>query len=273
MSMEKFVSYAAASFTLPEICLRLREMLDDPRSDADALARLISVDPSLTAKVLRLANSALFRFPSQIESIAKAINVIGGEALYNLVMAETATTAYKQFDTALIDRSKHWYQSVYRGLIAQYLAKQAGIRGSERFFVTGILLGMCEPVIASCDPARFEAYLADDEVTWPEQKQLRHFGFSFASCSGTILERWKLPLPLYYPIMHLHDEGKLASDADIAVLECARRITLKELVKPEYKVDVFPAQIAKTIKIEGETLGNATEFASKEAGRLSALID
>ncbi|MEW9797251.1 HDOD domain-containing protein [Alteromonas sp. CYL-A6] len=272
MSMEKFVSYAATSFTLPEICLRIRDVLDDPRSDADAIAQLISVDPSLTAKVLRLANSALFRFPSQIESISKAVSIIGGEALYNLVMAETATTAFKTFDSSLIDQDKHWQQSVYRGVIARYLAKQAKIRGSERFFVTGILMDLSEPVVAKCDPMSFEAYKADDEKVMPEIKQQRHFGFTFAQCSGTILERWKLPLPLYYPIQHLYDIGKLTSDIDIAVLECARRITLKERQESGVQIDIFPPAIAKTLKIEGETLGNAIEFANKEAARLSTLI-
>ena len=96
--MNQFIEYATQSFTLPDICLRLRNVLDDPRSDMDDIAALISIDPSLTAKLLRLANSALFRFPSQIESITKAVSVIGGEALYNLVLAETANIAFKHFD-------------------------------------------------------------------------------------------------------------------------------------------------------------------------------
>ena len=272
MSMEKFVSYAANSFTLPDVCLRIQEVLDDPRSDASDIATFISVDPSLTAKVLKLANSALFRFPSQIDSIAKAVNVIGGEALYNLVVAETATSAFRQFNSSLIDSDKHWNMSVYRGLVARYLAKQAGIRGNERFFVVGILQDLSEPVVASHDPHAYAAYVSDDDDLMPEDKQLKHFGFTFAACTGTILERWQLPMPLYYPVKHLHDAGKLATDVDIAVLECARRITLKEQKVTHLEVDIFPVQVAKTLKVEGETLGSAVEFASKEATRLSALI-
>ena len=60
--MEKYVEYATQSFTLPNICLRLRDVLDDNRSDMDDIARLIGIDPSLTAKILKMANSALFRF-------------------------------------------------------------------------------------------------------------------------------------------------------------------------------------------------------------------
>ena len=98
MSLDKYVSFATKSFTLPDICIRIRSVLDNPRSSASDLGDLISLDSSLTAKVLRLANSSLFRFPSQVESVSKAINIIGGEALYNLVVAETANTAFKYFD-------------------------------------------------------------------------------------------------------------------------------------------------------------------------------
>ena len=118
MLLEKYAAFAAKSSTLPDVCIRLRATLDDPRSSADDIGNLIGIDPSLTAKVLRLANSSLFRFPSQIESVSKAITVIGGEALYNLVIAETASTAFKRFQTDLIDIDKHWNASVYCGMVA-----------------------------------------------------------------------------------------------------------------------------------------------------------
>ena len=70
MSLDKYVAFAAKSFTLPDMCVRLRSTLDDPHSSAEDIGQLISADPSLTAKVLRLANSSLFRFPSQIETLS-----------------------------------------------------------------------------------------------------------------------------------------------------------------------------------------------------------
>lgn len=77
MEKQKLLNFATRSFSLPDICLRIREVLDDNRSDAQDIGRLIALDPSLTAKILKLANSALFRFPSQVDSIGKAVSVIG----------------------------------------------------------------------------------------------------------------------------------------------------------------------------------------------------
>ncbi|RDV29418.1 HDOD domain-containing protein [Alteromonas aestuariivivens] len=273
MSVEKYVSFAAQSFTLPDLCLRIRNVLDDHRSDTDDIARMISVDPSLSAKILRLANSALFRFPSQIESIPKAINVIGGEALYNLVIAETANSAFKCFESGLIRLDKHWHSSVYCGMAGKYLAKQSRVRASERFFVMGILMNLSELVIAKCSPDEYQAYLSDEHPGLPWEKQKKYFNFTFAECSGTIMESWKLPLPLFFPVKNAHNPHKQAAERDIALIACAQRITLRENEPQEYgKLELFTPEIAASLKVEGETLGNAVSFANTETQKIVNLI-
>ena len=99
ISLLEITRVAGQSFALPDICVRIRSMLDDGQSDLADIGRVIALDPSLSSKLLKLANSPLFRFESQIDSLAKAINIIGGEALYNLVMAETASSAFEHFSS------------------------------------------------------------------------------------------------------------------------------------------------------------------------------
>ncbi|CAB9494946.1 MULTISPECIES: HDOD domain-containing protein [Alteromonas] len=273
MPLDKYVSYAAKSFTLPDICVRLRSTLDDPRSSIEDIAVLVSADPSLTAKVLRLANSSLFRFPSQIASLTKAINVIGGEALYNLVIAETATTAFKHFDTLLIDLDKHWHASVYCGMVAKSLAMRLNIRGAERFFVMGILQNLSELIIAKKEPKRYDDYRQAQKSELPHIEQLAHFGFTFAHCSGIILEKWHLPIGLYYPISFMNEEAKYASDVDICVLALASRITLSQLDKESYAdIELFTPEIANTVSLDMEVISNSIEYAEQETAKIVSLI-
>lgn len=273
MSLDKYVSYAAKSFTLPDICVRLRSTLDDPRSSAEDIGELISADPSLTAKVLRLANSSLFRFPSQVESVSKAISVIGGEALYNLVIAETASTAFKRFDTKLISLDKHWYASVYCGMVAKSLAMRLNVRGAERFFVMGILQNLSELVVAKREPKRYQAYLALDKKELPHINQLGQFGFTFAHCSGIILENWHLPIGLYYPVMFMNDDAKHKSDIDICVLSLASRITVSQLDKESYAdIELFTPEIANTVSLDMEVISNSIEYAEQETAKIVSLI-
>ena len=273
MTLNKYVALAAKSFALPEVCIRIRAVLDDPRSSAEDLGALISVDPSLTAKVLRLANSALFRFPSQVESISKAISVIGGEALYNLVVAETANSAFKSFNTSHIDLDKHWYQAVYCGMVAKCLARHLGIRGSERFFVMGILQNLSELVVAKHSSDLYKIYQDDKVCELPFVRQIRHFGFTFSECSGTILENWKLPLVLYYPVMNANDPTKQDADTDIGILALASRITAMQHNKECYgEIELFSKEIANSVSADMDAISNAITFADIETTKVAMLI-
>ena len=273
MSIEKYVAFAAKSFALPDVCVRLREVLDDPRSSADDMSDLISVDPSLTAKVLRLANSSLFRFPSQIESVSKAINVIGGEALYNIVVAETAGSAFKCFETKYVNLDKHWYASVYCGMVAKSLAMRLNIKGADRFFVMGMLQNLSELIVAKRAPRRYVAYLKDQEGRLPDESQIAHFGFTFAHCSGIIMENWNLPVGLSYPVIQMNDKEKQASDIDVSVLALANKVTISELENEKYHdIELFSKEIANVISPDKELVRVSAEYAEIETSKVVSLI-
>jgi HD-like signal output (HDOD) protein len=195
-------------------------MLDDPRSGVKEMAQLMSLDPSLSAKVLRLANSALFRFPSQVTSVPKALNIIGGEAAYNISMAETANLAFKSFTTPLLDFNQFWEKSVLTGVIAQAVAQQTQERGSERFFVMGILMNLSELVCATRLADKYQRYLERDEGRLALESQKEVFGFTFAQCSGLILEGWHLPENLYTAMrgLNLYEHQQLGKDESIMYL-------------------------------------------------------
>ncbi|MBU3021565.1 HDOD domain-containing protein [Aestuariibacter sp. A3R04] len=268
--MEKYVEYATQSFTLPNICIRLRDVLDDNRSDMDDLAKLIGIDPSLTAKILKMANSALFRFPAQVDSITKAISVIGGEALYNLVMAETASTAFKHFNSEHIRLDNHWVQSVYNGLVAKNIAKLCHIRGSERFFVMGILHNLSELVIAKHAPEKYLDYIQRSPALLPWENQQAVFGFSFAQCSGAIMEKWQLPMPLFYPVSHVHDLDKQAADVDIGLLAYAMRVTIREKNPVAYgNIELLSSDSANKLKVSGDDLANVISYANSETDKIA----
>ena len=271
--MEKYVKFASQSFTFPTVCVKIREVLDDARSDMHDVGQLIAIDPSLTAKILRLANSSLFRFPSQIDSITKAVNVIGGEALYNLVIAETANSAFSHFNSEHINLANHWQVSVYNGMLAKYLARHTGLRGDERVFAMGILAHFGELVVAKKDPGRYLKYRADDSAVLPWEKQQNHFGFTFAACSGEIMERWQLPMPLYYPVKNVHISNKQAEDVDIGLLAASMRVTIRQNLHADYgEIELVTPEIANKLVVQGETLGNAIAFADQETFKVSALI-
>jgi len=257
---------ASQSFALPDICVRIRSMLDDGQSDLEDISRFIALDPSLSSKLLKLANSPLFRFESQIDSLAKAINIIGGEALYNLVMAETASSAFEHFSSDVIDLKRFWLQSIYTALVAKHLAKMVKIRGSERFFLLGLLHNLGELLVAVQAPDLAIKCCKYDEKISPWKLQRQVLGFDYASCSAKLMEFWHLPSQLYIPVMDLHNENKALENKDVAIIYTAVRAGLAMVHNNLYSASqLVTPLVLKYLKIDQEDLKDAVKFASMEA--------
>lgn len=273
MQAIEYATFASKSFTLPDTCVRLRKLLDDGCSGADDIAQVVSMDPSVSSKLLRLANSALFRFQSQVYSISKAINVIGGEALYNLVMAETAGSAFNHFASKGIDTNKFWQQSFYCALVAKHLAKIMRIRGSERFFLLGLLHDLGEMVVASQSPEKALTARQFDQQNLPWHIQQEIFGFTYADVSAEILTQWKLPVPITYPIGHMHNEQKAISSVDVGVLYTAARVALEMVEEQIYVPNTLAnSLVLENLELELHHLKAAVRFARLEANSMIKIM-
>ncbi|WP_340678291.1 HDOD domain-containing protein [Paraglaciecola sp.] len=260
---------ASQSFVLPDICVRIRTMLDNDNASTDNIGDLIALDPSLSSKLLKLANSSLFRFESQIDTLSKAINVIGGEALYNLVMAETASSAFEHFSSDVINLKRFWLQSVYAGLVAKHLAKIAKVRGSERFFVLGLLHNIGELLVAVQAPDLAIQCSQFDEKISPWKRQQQVLGFDYASCSAELMQVWRLPSQLYIPVMHTHNENKALTDKEIAIIYCAARASIAMATDDIYTVNqLIQPLVLRSIKLETYDVNAAVKFALMEADNI-----
>ena len=268
-----YAKNATQSFALPDICVRLRKMLDDKNSTIEDIAGLASLDPALTSRLLKLANSSLFRFPSQIDSISKAVSVIGGEALYNLVMAETASSAFEHFGTDNIDLQRFWKQSIYTSLVAKQLAKQVRLRGSERFFLLGLLHNLGEVVVAAQSAelaAKCENY---DERIFPWERQQKVLGFTYAQCSAQVMNLWRLPEPLSHPVEQQHDVDRALKVKEIAVIYIAARAALAMVSVGLYSEEqLIEPQVMELLSIDQDDLSDIMKFALREAGSMLSIM-
>jgi HD-like signal output (HDOD) protein len=271
---KKLAKAATQSFVLPDICIRIRGMLDDDNSAMEDIGDVISLDPSLSSKLLKLANSPLFRFESQIDTIAKAVNVIGGEALYNLVMVETANSAFEHFSSDVIDLKRFWLQSVYCSLVAKHLAKIARIRGSERFFLLGLLHNLGELIVAVQAPQKAIECNQYDEKKAPWQVQFRVLGFHYTQCSADLLVQWRLPEQLSYPVMHSHNENSALESKEIGIVFTAVRAAVAMSNDNLYSVtQLVNPLVLKALKLDQDDLSDAVKFAFMEADAILAIMN
>ena len=113
---------------LPDVYLRLKELMDDEKATLADIANIIALDPALSSKLLKVANSALFNFPREIDTISKAISILGMEEVHNLINTYGVTEAFSSVNNNVIDKLGYcgWIALIMKALdcVAQGLGEE-----------------------------------------------------------------------------------------------------------------------------------------------------
>ncbi len=230
-------------FSLPELYFQVKKTIDHPKSTIADVAGIVSQDPNISARILKIANSSFFGFASSIETIERAINIMGLAHLQNLVLASTATKAFKGINRDLVNMKDFWLHSVYVATIAQLLARKCKILDNERLFVAGLLHDIGHLVIYSTLSTHAKTVLdrASKEKLPLQHLESEIFGFNYAEVGAELLKQWNIPASIYQPVQNhtqLTADGAFALDG--AVIHIANITVLQdEQKKTGYKAPAF----------------------------------
>lgn len=126
--------------TLPTVVSKMIELVDNPRTSAASLSRLISTDQALTARLLKLANSAYYGFPREISTVNMAIVVLGFNTVKDMGLSLSVFDAFKNAEpTPSFDISRFWEHSIACGIASRMLARNYRSRFAGEAFVAGLL--------------------------------------------------------------------------------------------------------------------------------------
>ncbi|MFH0980054.1 MAG: HDOD domain-containing protein [Planctomycetota bacterium] len=125
--------------TLPEVMVKIIETVEDPRSTARDLHVIIKRDPALSAKVLKVVNSAFYGLPGQISGIDRAIVLLGLSAVKNLAIAASIARLFKHNRISEhFDPKELWRHSVAVGLASRLIGKLSDeVPALDELFVVG----------------------------------------------------------------------------------------------------------------------------------------
>jgi len=135
----QLVEHVDRLVSLPDVYYRLEALIERPDSSLGDIARLLSAEPDLCARLLGMANSAFYSFPVRIESIDRAVQVIGIRQIRELVLATSIANAFSQVPLGMIDMRRFWEHSVATGVMAKCLGQRGRRRQLERYYVAGLL--------------------------------------------------------------------------------------------------------------------------------------
>ena len=272
MNVQELALSASELFVLPEAVTRLKECMDDQAASIDDVAEIIAFDPGLTAQILKVSNSALYRFPKQIDTISKALQVIGTRSAYDLALAYGVTQAFSNIESQIIDIDKFWEQSVSCGLLAKYFAEYRRQREPERLFVAGLLHNIGELVVVATVPEQARRCLAYNSRVSPAQLQSALLGFTYAELSAALIQEWGIPATIYQPIRTLHEASPDTEDARI--MQLSYTLALNN-VHPDIYPDMsnIDASLHEGLDLEADELDDALDITNLQCISVIALFN
>ena len=227
VTAEAIVRHETDLVSFPDIYFRIKDVLDDPTSSAERIARVVSTDMSLSAKLLQLVNSPFYGFSQKIDSISRAVSLVGVQELSTLALGISAVNYFRDIPPELIDMPTFWRHSISCGIVARILAETRPDLKPERFFIAGLLHDVGKLILFKKMPyAATEAMIFARENAMPlVEAERKVIGFNHTDVAVPLLDAWKFPESLS-EIICAHHAPQLAEDKlGAAVVHLADNIT------------------------------------------------
>jgi HD-like signal output (HDOD) protein len=179
--------------SLPEVYLKVQRLMDDPASDIYDFAEVISVDPNLSTRVLKVVNSAYFGFPEPVDSIARAINMIGLGPLHNMVLGISAMSSL-ELPNDIMPLNTFWRASLFSGVLARLLAERLKLPKSDHLFIAGLLHEIGHLVLYSKFPSQALAAreIVEQQGQAIHEAEMQVMGYHYGDIGAMLMANWNL---------------------------------------------------------------------------------
>lgn len=210
VTVESLVRNTGRLLAIPRVVGEVLSLLDDPNSRQADIANRLAQDPALVAIVLRLANSPAFAPARTVDSVERALSLLGREHLRRLMIAGAVTQASERLPVQnLLPLEVFWHHSAYCAVIARLLAERDSKALAGTVFLGGLLHDLGQLVLFSEKPeAAHRAFLSSLESPVqlsPQAAERAELGFDHAELGGALAEHWGLPEVLCACLRYHHD--------------------------------------------------------------------
>ncbi len=218
---EDIVSHEMELISVPDTYFKLQEILKSPESSASHVAEVIKLDINLVAKLLQLVNSPIYAFPSRIDSVERAVAIIGVEGVSSLALGITAMPMFKDIPPDLMDVSTFWNHSISCAIFSKELAQACGLE-AEKFFTIGLLHDVGRLILLKNLPlAYLQVLLMARGGGMPLlESEEAVLGYNHARVGEVMLKEWRCPeiMTLLVGAHHSAQDCPLPREASIIQL-------------------------------------------------------
>lgn len=209
MTPESLVNEVNSLVSMPDIALQINDLLQDPNSSAWDIGRLIEQDPSLSAALLRIANSPIYNPGIAVTAIDRAVTMVGTREVRDLAFGICAVEAFDGISNELITMQDFWHHCLRTAAAGRVIQSYLRGRRCPSLFVAGLLHDIGQLVMFTLCPEKSEQALkrsmdiGHGASTFVAEREV--FGFDHTEVGAVLAERWNLPAYVQHSIRWHHN--------------------------------------------------------------------
>ncbi len=194
--------------TVAGIGMKILDLAADPEVSMSELSRGIHQDPSLAARVLKVANSPFYGMARQVDSLQLALVILGLNEVRNIALGLSLFNVVKTLDSNVTyDRGKFWVHSAGCGIIARILGRKLNFRSEGTDFIVGLLHDLGKIIIDEYFSTEFAQIFQKTLTTKMKmlEAEREFLGESHEQVGEWLVEKWRLPETVCEAILYHHD--------------------------------------------------------------------
>jgi HD-like signal output (HDOD) protein len=257
---------------IPSLSTTVRKVLEicnSPKTTANDLNRVISLDPVLAGRVLKVVNSVYYSLPKKVSSLTRAIIMLGPNTVVNLIVSSSVLDKlYRKDSFRSLSMEEFWTHSFCVGVTAKYLATIKSVSGTEHeeYFLAGLLHDLGKIPLNSCFADDYKKAL---ELAKLEQGPLHRaenmiLGIDHCVVGKLIAEKWQLNETLMDSLCHHHDPDKVREENRLLISIVALANVFADIFEIGSSGDNFPDDpmliyLLQQVGVSWRTLSDFTE--------------
>jgi HD-like signal output (HDOD) protein len=263
----------------PQVLTEIWTVLGSETSTAKRLAEVISTDPALSARILRLANSAYFALLQPVSEVSAACVVLGFDTVKSLAIGVTALGAIGRSVRADFDLDAFWRHSVGVGSVAQRIARRLGLPQPGTAFCGGILHDLGRLVLVALSARRYQEISRLVGEGTLREAEAAGLGADHQEIGAWVGERWRFPEELVAGMAHHHDPWEAKTHVDwCALAYLANWIASRQGYPPAPETALEPGEAPdpralEILRVTEAILAEVSREADGDSGRVEAFVE
>ncbi len=204
-TLKTFFQGVEALPSFPAVGVRIIQEMRKENASINELAAIISYDPALTAKMLKVANSSFYSCQHKVDSIERAVSVLGLKSIKDIALSFTIVKGFKKNTVDRFDHELFWKRSITAAVSAEMIASALKMNRND-IFVTSLLMDIGVLVMYLSKPAEYLSVIDEKLVSHVStvESERAVFQFDHQELGSEILKEWELPENIYMPIAFHH---------------------------------------------------------------------